>query len=96
MAANIDEAFGTLADTDLWEEAAATLAGFLAPTLVRNIAEGRTDFDIPDEVYGIAIVGASPYSPAYSGSIALGGGLYTLDTAMERFGVKQTVSGANL
>lgn len=96
MAYSIDEAFGTLADVDMWEEAAAVAAGFLAPTLIRNVAEGRTDMDVPDEAYGVAIVAAGAYSPMYSGEIAVGGSVYTLDTLLERFDLKQTVIGGNL
>lgn len=92
----IDEAFGTLADADVWEQAAAVFAGFVAPTIARNVLEGQTSMDIPDEAYGIAVVAASPYAPAYSGELALGGGLYVIDTGLERFGLKQTVTGGNL
>lgn len=92
----IDEAFGTLADVDVWEQAAAVFGGFVAPTIARNVLEGQTEMDVPDEAYGVAVVAASPYSPAYSGEIAIGGGLYTIDTALERFGLKQTVTGENL
>jgi len=93
---NIDAAFGTLADADMWEEAVATTAGFLAPTVARNLLEGQTSMDIPDEAYGAAVVAGSPYSPAYSGEIALGGGVYVADKLLERFELKQTLTGGNL
>lgn len=93
---NIDDAFGTLADADMWEEAAATTAGFLAPTVARNLLEGQTSMDIPDEAYGAAVVAGSTYAPAYSGNIALGGGVYVADALLERFDLKQTVTGDNL
>lgn len=90
--ASLDQAFGTIADADMWEEAAAVLAGFLLPSIVRNIAEGRTSFDIPDEAYGLAVMVAGNYSPMYSGEIMLGGGVYSADKALERFGLKQTIT----
>jgi hypothetical protein len=96
MAYSIDEAFGTLADVDMWEEAAAVTGGYLAPTLARNLLEGETDMDVPDEAYGIAVMAVGAYSPMYGGEIALGGGVYTVDTLLERVGLKQTVTGGNL
>lgn len=96
MASNLNEAFGTLADADMWEEGAAALAGFLAPTLARNVMEGRTSMDIPDAAYGVAVVAASTYSPAYSEYIAIGGAAYTGDKLLEAVELKQTVTGGNL
>lgn len=96
MAATIDKAFSNLADPGVWEDAAAVTAGFLAPTVARNVLEGQTDMDVPDEAYGIAVVALSPYSPMYSGQLALGGGLHAIDTTLERFDLKQTVTAGNL
>lgn len=96
MAYSIDEAFGNLADADMWEQAAAVTGGYLAPTLVRNVVEGQTDFDTYDELYGIAVMAGSGYSPIYSTEMAVGGGLYSIDKALERFDLKQTVTGGNL
>ena len=96
MASTIDQAFGTLADADMWEEGAAALAGFLAPTVIRNLAEGQTQMDIPDEVYGVATIFIAQYSPAYSEMLSVGGAAYTGDKLLERFNLKQTVTGANL
>lgn len=94
--AMIDEAFGTIADAGTWEQAGAVFAGFLAPTLARNVIEGNTSIDTYDEVYGVGVMAASPYSPKYSGEVAVGAGLYTLDTVLERTGYKETVTGENL
>ncbi len=96
MAYSIDEAFGNLADADTWEQAAAVTGGYLAPTLVRNLAEGQTDYDVPDELYGAAVMFGSQYSPIYGSEMAVGGGLYAIDQALERFDLKQTVTGGNL
>jgi hypothetical protein len=90
--ASFDDAFGTLADADMWEEAAAVLAGFLAPSIVANVAEGNTPFDVPDEGYGIAVMFLAQYSPMYSGSLTLGGGMYSVDKLLQRFGLKQTIT----
>lgn len=88
----LDDAFGTIADADMWEDAAAVLAGFLAPSIVRNITEGSAGFDVPDEAYGLSVIFLAQYSPMYSGSLSLGGGVYTADKVLERFGLKQTVT----
>lgn len=90
--ADLTEAFGVVADAQMWEESAAVLAGFLAPSIARNVAEGRTSFDIPDEAYGVAVMVAGNYSPAYSAQIMLGGGVYSADKALERVGLKQTIT----
>jgi len=92
----VDDALGTLADTGTWEQAAGVFAGFLAPTLARNLIEGNSGIDTYDEIYGLAVMAASPYSPAYSGEMAAGSGLYVIDTAIERFGLKQSIDGSNL
>lgn len=96
MASTIDQAFGTLADADMWEEGGAALAGFLAPTLARNALEGSIGMDLPDEAYGVAVVALSQFSPAYEEYVAIGGAAYTGDKLLERFGLKQTVTGGNL
>lgn len=89
---SIDDAFDTVADSDMWEEAAAVFAGFLAPSIVANLAEGRTKWDIPDEGYGVAVIVLAQYSPMYSGELSLGGGMYAVDKAAERFGVKNSIT----
>ncbi|MGB9987313.1 hypothetical protein [Salarchaeum japonicum] len=92
MASNLTTQFDTLLDADEWESIAATLAGYLAPTVARNVIEGSAPFDIPDEAYGLAVMFGAGYSPMYTREIQVGGGLYTADKAMERFGLKQTVT----
>lgn len=96
MAFSISEAFGNVADADTWERSAAVTGGYLAPTLARNLTEGQTSMDVPDELYGVAVMAGSRYSPAYSNEIAVGGGLYAIDKTLERFDLKQTVTGGNL
>jgi len=89
---SFDQAFGTIADADMWEEAAAVLAGFLAPSIVANVTEGSLGFDAPNEVYGVVIMFLAQYSPMYSGQLTLGGGIYSVDQALDRFGLKQTIT----
>jgi hypothetical protein len=91
---NVDAAFGTLADADLWEEAAAVTAGFLLPTVAHNLINGMTDYDVPDEAYGALVIAGSSYSPMYSGEMALGGGVYVADKLLERFDLKQSIQNA--
>lgn len=87
----IEQAFDTLADADHWEEAVAVLGGFLAPTVVRNVVEGQTGFDVPDEAYGIAVIALGSYSPMYARELQIGGGAYAADKALERFGLKSSI-----
>lgn len=92
MEAAIDDAFDQVLNFDMWEEVVATLAGFFAPTVLRNITSGV----VPDavdyrELYGVAVVAGGQFSPAYSNEMSIGGGLYTADALAERAGIKSTV-----
>lgn len=88
----LNEAFDTLADDEVWEQAGATLAGFLAPTVARNLIEPNTGFDVPDELFGVAVIAGSRYSPMYQNEMAVGGGMYVADKVLERFDLKQSIT----
>lgn len=90
--ADLADAFDQLMSFDMWEEVAAILAGFFAPTVLNNLVSGFVPAaaDIP-ETYGLAVVGAAQFAPSYSNELSLGGGLYTADKLAERTGIKQTV-----
>jgi len=90
--AGYEDAFETLADDDMWFEVAAALGGFMAPTVARNMIEPNTGFDFPDEAYGVAVAAGGQYSPMYSNQISVGGGMYALDKALERFDLKQSIN----
>jgi len=90
--AEFADALGEVAETDLWMQAAAVFAAFLAPTVVRNIAEGMTPFDVPDELYGVLVVFLAQYSPAYANEIRIGGSVYAVDKLAERFDLKGAVT----
>lgn len=94
----LNDAFGVVADTGTWEDASAVLAGFLAPTVARNVLEPNTGMDLPDEVYGLLVVAGGQFSPAYGNKLALGGATYTADKVLQRVGLKQTVTqlGSNV
>lgn len=88
------DAFETLMDFDMWEEVAAILAGFFAPTVIQNLVGGYVPSMIDhNETYGLVVVAGGQFSPAYSNEISIGGGLYTADAAAERFGIKGRVEG---
>ena len=86
------DAFDNLVEFDMWEKVLAILAGFFAPTVLRNIAGGfvPASVDVP-EAYGLAVMAGGQFAPAYENELSLGGGLYTADKAAERFGVKSTI-----
>ncbi|WP_232703148.1 hypothetical protein [Halobacterium wangiae] len=96
MAATSDamDALDELADPEFWSQAGVVFGGFMAPTVVRNLVEPNTTYDIPDELYGGAVVVGAQYSPAYKREIMLGGGLYAVDKAAERWNIKQHISEA--
>jgi hypothetical protein len=76
----LNEAFDTLADGETWESAAAVMAGFLAPTVARNLFEPNVGVDLPDEVYGLLVVVGGQYSPMYGSHVSLGGAVYSVET----------------
>lgn len=92
MASNLSDSFDVLADADEWERAAGVFAGYLAPTVVRNLAEPNTPFDLPDEVYGVATMVGGQYLPMYQNEVSLGGAVYTVDKLAERAELKQRVT----
>ena len=93
-ASNATDALDELADPEFWSQAGAVFAGFMGPTVVRNIAEPNTPWDIPDEAYGVAVVAGAQYAPkSYQKELMLGGGLYSVDKLAERFNLKQHISG---
>ncbi|MFC6730927.1 hypothetical protein ACFQFH_20075 [Halobaculum halobium] len=93
--ADMAEAFDALASTELWESVAAIFAGFMAPTVLKNLTSGVAPDMVKDnpEVYGLAVAAGGQLSPMYSYEISIGGGLYTVDKAAERFDIKSTVQG---
>ncbi|MFU1780714.1 hypothetical protein ACM16X_04970 [Haloarcula japonica] len=88
----LNDAFGIVADTGTWEDASAVLAGFLAPTVARNVIEPNTGQDLPDEVYGILVVLGGQYSPMYGNMVTLGGATYTVDKLLQRVNLKQSIT----
>lgn len=94
MAATEDamDALDELADPEFWSQAGAVFAGFVGPTVARNLIEPNTSYDIPDEAYGALVVAGAQYSPAYSRELMLGGGLYSVDKFAERMELKQHIT----
>ena len=94
MAATSDatDALDELADPEFWTNAGAVFAGFMAPTVARNLIEPNTSYDIPDATYGLLVVAGAQYAPAYKRELMLGGGLYAVDKLAEHFDLKQSIS----
>ena len=88
----LTDSFEMLMDTDLWLQAVVILAAFLAPTVLRNVLEGRLPFDVPDEGYGIGVIVGAQYLPAYRAETTTGGAVYVVDKAAERADLKQQVT----
>jgi len=89
---SLNEAFGIVADSGTWEDASAVLAGFLAPTVARNVIEPNTGMDLPDEIYGVLVVAGGQFSPMYGSMVTLGGATYTADKLLQRVGLKQSIT----
>lgn len=92
--------FETVTDAGFARDAAVVLGGYLAPTLLAGPVEGmaRNNLpvpNVPDEAHGIlVVVGAEA---VLSGDekvlVQYGGGVYTLEKLLERFGVKDALNG---
>ncbi|GAB3318478.1 hypothetical protein EI982_06910 [Haloplanus rallus] len=86
------DSFDTLADSDMWTDIGILFGSFLAGTVVRNLIEPHSPWDLPDEVYGVAIVLGAGYLPEGTNIARMGGGLYTVDKLAERLDLKQRVT----
>ena len=89
---DLQDQFDQLLDYEEWIQILVVLAAFMAGTVVRNVLEPNTPFDLPDEVYGLVVFFAGGYAPEYGREVMIGGGLYTADKLAERLDVKQRVT----
>jgi len=89
---DLSEQFQMLADSEMIVEVIVIFAAFMLPTILRNVLEPNTPFDVPDEAYGVLVAFVAGYLPEYQAQARLGGGLYAADKAAERFDLKQRVS----
>lgn len=84
-----------LIEFDMWERVALVFAGFLLPTIVQTVLEGRGIVNLPNEVYGLATIVASGYflDGTYRNAAGVGGGVYVVDqVANERMGIEQQLT----
>jgi len=93
--AEIADEFSRLMDSEFVVHVVVVLVAYMAPTLLKNTIEGRDVLDLPDEVYGVAVVLASGYllDGDYRKFAGIGGGVYTVEQAAERVGIKGAVEG---
>jgi len=89
---DLSEQFQMLIDSEMIVEVAVVFAAFMIPTIVRNVLEPNTPFDVPDEAYGVLVALGATYLPDYRAAAITGGGLYSFDKAAERFNLKQRVT----
>ncbi|GGL57915.1 hypothetical protein [Halocalculus aciditolerans] len=91
--AELGNYFDEIADVDSWISIVVIAAAFFAGSVMKNTIERSVD--APDELYGVVIMVGGVFAGGdYQHEIVTGGGLYTLDKAMERFGVKSKVQEA--
>lgn len=95
MAGNISDSYEQLASTDMWEDVIYVFVGFFAPVLFGRLVEGVGSFDVYDELYGLAVIVAAEFlmedNDDLRRQVQLGGGLFTVDQAAERYNVKQRI-----
>jgi hypothetical protein len=82
-----------LTNSEMYSDAAAAGAGYMAPFVGENLAENYLPFDLPSEAVGLitaAILMA--YGPtSYATEMRLGASVYAAEQAAERVGIKSTV-----
>lgn len=90
MASNLSNQYETLANGELWINFLVLAAAYVVTRGVETFAEGMTDFDIPNELYGvITILGANGWLAGdYRQYAMAGGGIYVLDEVGKRFEIK--------
>jgi hypothetical protein len=91
--ADVTDEFSRLMDSEFVVHVVVVLAAYMVPTLLKNTIEGRDVVDLPDEVYGVVTVLGSGYllDGEYRKFAGIGGGVYTVEQAAERVGIKGAV-----
>lgn len=91
----MQEYFQTVTDSDFAVDAATVLAAYMAPDLYGPFIDAVAPVDVPDEAYGIAqVVAAEAFLEGGTKTLVqYGGAINSLETAAERFGVKQAIEG---
>lgn len=89
--ANLSDQYETLANGEMWINFLVLAAAYIVTRGVETFAEGLTDFDIPNELYGlITILAANGSLEGETRQYAIaGGGIYVLDEVGKRFEIKQ-------
>ncbi|MHB9287358.1 hypothetical protein ACKVMT_10010 [Halobacteriales archaeon Cl-PHB] len=94
------QSYSTIAEMEPAEFAQTTgaiLAGYMAPALVRYGVESTAGFDLPDEVYGAAVIAGGEYLGDGGRLVRfgqVGGAVYITEKVAERLGIKEQVTGA--
>jgi len=84
------DATDPLMDTETYYQAGAGLAGYMGGFVAENVIDSRVD--VPDELYGIAVIAAAGFSGVpYAEEIMVGGGIHAAESAAERVGVRSTI-----
>lgn len=90
----ISQTISMLTSTDFATNVGFVAGGWAFAVVLGNVVERFAGMDLPNELYGVASIGASTYF--LSGNdrkyAAAGGGIYVADQLAQRFGVKQSVT----
>ena len=90
---SVSEIQNTVTDTESDETAAAAGAGYMGSYVVDNLLDRFAPMDIPNEASGILTMGlAAAYGGDYATPLMPGAGVYTVDAAARRFGIRSTVT----
>lgn len=88
--ANLSAATDAITSTDKYMTAGMVLGGLAGSVVLRNGIDSR--FDLPDEVYGLAVAGGAA-AMGYP-MVAVGGMSHSMIKLAERVGFKSTVENA--
>ncbi|WP_418283906.1 hypothetical protein [Halorubrum sp. DTA46] len=99
MALDVTAGFDKLADQQFMMDAGGVAGGVLAGESLGYVIDGHTvfGFDTPAELGGVAVVAGAEYAPMIEGRtkrhLQVGGGVAILLSVMERFGVREALTG---
>lgn len=81
-------------ESDTVMRVGATAGGFMAASVGQSLFESYSNFELPNEAYGLLVAFAGFYTDfEYSEEVAIGGGMMALDAVAQRFGIQEAVRG---
>jgi len=89
------EGFDTLLDDETIMKTSAVFGGFFAAGAAQTATEGSLPWDVPNELYGVALAyGFYSVDMEYTDEMAMGAGANAFDALLQRFGLQESVQAS--